>query len=57
MRTLAFKTRMIGLASEINAEIPTFVVRKVADALNREAAQLTTRVGGVSFPGREERSL
>lgn len=34
MRTLAFKTRMIELASEINAEMPAFVVRKVADALN-----------------------
>jgi UDP-N-acetyl-D-glucosamine dehydrogenase len=34
MRTLSFKTRMIELASEINAEMPAFVVRKVADALN-----------------------
>ncbi|MGI9179345.1 MAG: nucleotide sugar dehydrogenase [Longimicrobiaceae bacterium] len=37
MRTLAFKTRMIELASEINAEMPAFVVRKVADALNDDA--------------------
>ncbi|MDQ3388650.1 MAG: nucleotide sugar dehydrogenase, partial [Gemmatimonadota bacterium] len=37
MRTLAFKTRLIELASEINAEMPGFVVRKVADALNEEA--------------------
>ncbi len=37
MRTLAFKTRMIELASEINAEMPAFVVRKVADALNDES--------------------
>ena len=36
MRTLAFKTRMIELSSEINAEMPGFVVRKVADALNEE---------------------
>jgi UDP-N-acetyl-D-glucosamine dehydrogenase len=36
MRTLAFKTRMIELASEINAEMPTFVVRKVADGLNED---------------------
>jgi len=36
MRTLAFKTRMIELASEINGEMPAFVVRKVADALNEE---------------------
>jgi UDP-N-acetyl-D-glucosamine dehydrogenase len=34
MRTLAYKTRMIELASEINAEMPSFVVRKIADALN-----------------------
>ena len=34
MRTLEYKTRMIELASEINAEMPAFVVRKVADALN-----------------------
>nr|MBA2245985.1 nucleotide sugar dehydrogenase [Gemmatimonadota bacterium] len=37
MRTLAFKTRMIELASEINAEMPAFVVRKVADALNDDS--------------------
>jgi UDP-N-acetyl-D-glucosamine dehydrogenase len=36
MRTLAFKTRMIELASEVNAEMPAFVVRKIADALNDE---------------------
>lgn len=34
MRTLAFKTRMIEVASEINSEMPQFVVRKVSDALN-----------------------
>jgi UDP-N-acetyl-D-glucosamine dehydrogenase len=34
MRTLSFKTRMIELSSEINAEMPQFVIRKVADALN-----------------------
>ena len=34
MRTLAFKTRLIELASEINGEMPAFVVRKVADSLN-----------------------
>jgi UDP-N-acetyl-D-glucosamine dehydrogenase len=34
MRTLSFKTRMIELSSEINAEMPAFVVTKVADALN-----------------------
>jgi UDP-N-acetyl-D-glucosamine dehydrogenase len=36
MRTLSFKTRMIELSSEINAEMPTFVVRKLGDALNDE---------------------
>lgn len=34
MRTLAFRTRMIELASEINSEMPAFVVQKVADCLN-----------------------
>lgn len=34
MRSLAYKTRMIELASEINAEMPAYVVRKVVDALN-----------------------
>jgi UDP-N-acetyl-D-glucosamine dehydrogenase len=37
MRTLAFKTRMIELASEINSEMPAFVVRKVADCLNEDS--------------------
>jgi UDP-N-acetyl-D-glucosamine dehydrogenase len=36
MRTLNYKTRMIELASEVNAEMPEFVVRKVADALNED---------------------
>ena len=40
MRTLAYKTRMIELASEINAEMPHFVVQKVADALNDERKPL-----------------
>ena len=34
MRTLQFKTRMIELASEINAEMPAYVVQKAVDALN-----------------------
>ena len=34
MRTLHYKTRMIELASEINAEMPEYVVQKVADTLN-----------------------
>ncbi|HEU0300594.1 MAG TPA: nucleotide sugar dehydrogenase [Longimicrobium sp.] len=37
MRTLSYKTRMIELASEINSEMPQFVVRKVADCLNDAA--------------------
>jgi UDP-N-acetyl-D-glucosamine dehydrogenase len=40
MRTLAYKTRMIELSSEINAEMPRYVVRKVADALNEERKPL-----------------
>jgi len=40
MRTLAFKTRMIELASEINSEMPLFVVRKVADELNERSKPL-----------------
>ncbi|MEX2284993.1 MAG: nucleotide sugar dehydrogenase [Gemmatimonadota bacterium] len=34
MRTLEFKTRLIELASEINSDMPAYVVRKVARALN-----------------------
>lgn len=34
MRTLAFKTRMIELASEINANMPLSIVEKVGTALN-----------------------
>ena len=35
MRTLNYKTRFIELASEINAEMPTFVADKVREALSR----------------------
>jgi UDP-N-acetyl-D-glucosamine dehydrogenase len=34
MRTLSFKTRLIELASEINSDMPQYVVRKTASALN-----------------------
>ncbi|MEK7401069.1 MAG: nucleotide sugar dehydrogenase [Gemmatimonadota bacterium] len=34
MRTLSYKTRFIDLASEINSEMPDYVVKKVAAALN-----------------------
>ena len=36
MRTLNYKTRFIDLASEINAEMPIFVVGKVREVLNRK---------------------
>ena len=36
MRTLNYKTRFIDLASEINSEMPAYVVEKVSDALNDE---------------------
>lgn len=40
MRTLHFKTRMIDLASDINSEMPQFVVRKANDALNQRGKAL-----------------
>lgn len=40
MRTLSFKTRIIEVASEINAEMPAYVVRKAADALNERGKSL-----------------
>ena len=36
MRTLNYRTRFIDLASEINSEMPDYVVEKVAWALNEE---------------------
>ena len=36
MRTLNYKTRFIDLASEINSEMPSYVVEKVVDGLNDE---------------------
>jgi UDP-N-acetyl-D-glucosamine dehydrogenase len=45
MRTLSYKTRMIELASEINTEMPRYVVEKAADVLNTEGrAMLGARV-------------
>lgn len=35
MRSLQFKTRMIEVASDVNSEMPQFVVRKVGDVLNQ----------------------
>jgi UDP-N-acetyl-D-glucosamine dehydrogenase len=37
MRTLQFRTRMIEVASEINAEMPAYVVSRAADALNERS--------------------
>ncbi|HUP89616.1 MAG TPA: nucleotide sugar dehydrogenase [Longimicrobiales bacterium] len=34
MKTLNYKTRMIELAGEVNAEMPEYVVEKIQDALN-----------------------
>ena len=34
---MGYKTRMIDLASEINTEMPAYVVSKVADALNGDS--------------------
>ncbi len=36
MRTLNYKTRFIDLASEINSQMPAYVVEKVAQALNQD---------------------
>ncbi|HVX37989.1 MAG TPA: nucleotide sugar dehydrogenase [Gemmatimonadaceae bacterium] len=36
MRTLNYKTRFIDLASEINTQMPAYVVEKVAQALNQD---------------------
>ncbi len=41
MRTLSYKTRLIELASEINAEMPAFVARKVMDGLNEDGRALS----------------
>ncbi|HEY0021086.1 MAG TPA: nucleotide sugar dehydrogenase [Longimicrobium sp.] len=52
MRTLSYKTRMIELASEINGEMPGFVVRKVADSLNNARKAIngsTVLVLGVAY--------
>jgi UDP-N-acetyl-D-glucosamine dehydrogenase len=40
MRNLSFKTRMIEVASEINAEMPEYTVNKVALALNEQGLSL-----------------
>jgi UDP-N-acetyl-D-glucosamine dehydrogenase len=40
MRTLNYKTRFIDLASEINSQMPDYVVEKVARALNDDSKSL-----------------
>jgi UDP-N-acetyl-D-glucosamine dehydrogenase len=37
MKTLNYRTRLIEVASEINAEMPHFVVEKIGDALNEHS--------------------
>ncbi len=52
MRTLNYKTRFIELASEINSEMPVFVVDKIRDALNRNRKAVngsTVFVLGVAY--------
>jgi UDP-N-acetyl-D-glucosamine dehydrogenase len=41
MRTMQYRTRMIEVASEINADMPHYVTRKAADALNDEGKALS----------------
>ncbi len=36
MKTLSFKTRMIEVASEINSEMPNYVVEKIGNKLNEQ---------------------
>jgi UDP-N-acetyl-D-glucosamine dehydrogenase len=40
MRTLNYKTRFIDLASEINSQMPAYVVEKIANALNDDRKPL-----------------
>jgi UDP-N-acetyl-D-glucosamine dehydrogenase len=52
MRTLSFKTRLIELASEINSDMPHYVVRKVASALNdssRSVRNSSVLVLGIAY--------
>jgi UDP-N-acetyl-D-glucosamine dehydrogenase len=41
MKTLQYRTRMIEVASEINSDMPQYVARKAADALNYEGKALS----------------
>jgi UDP-N-acetyl-D-glucosamine dehydrogenase len=52
MKTLSFRTRMITVADEINAEMPAYVVRKISDALNdasRSARGSRVLVLGIAY--------
>ena len=52
MRTLNYKTRFIDLASEINSEMPAYVVEKISAALNDERKAVngsTVIVLGVAY--------
>jgi UDP-N-acetyl-D-glucosamine dehydrogenase len=52
MRTLNYKTRFIDLASEINSGMPSFVVAKIAAALNEDRKPVNgsrTLVIGVAY--------
>ena len=52
MRTLSFKTRMIELASEINAEMPVVVVEKILNELNDQGKSIKNAnvlILGVSY--------
>jgi UDP-N-acetyl-D-glucosamine dehydrogenase len=52
MRTLNYKTRFIDLASEINSQMPAFVVEKVSQALNHDRKPLngsTVLMLGVAY--------
>tara|TARA_A100001015_G_scaffold289250_1_gene360924 strand:- start:140 stop:1480 length:1341 start_codon:yes stop_codon:yes gene_type:complete len=52
MRTLSFKTRMIELASEINAEMPEVVVEKILHELNDQGKSIKNAnvlILGVSY--------
>ncbi|UCC72432.1 MAG: nucleotide sugar dehydrogenase [Gemmatimonadota bacterium] len=52
MRTLDYKTRLVELASEINAEMPRYVSAKTADLLNEQGKPVkgsTVLVVGVAY--------
>ena len=42
MRTLSYKTKMIEVASEINTNMPFYIVQKISDELNKNNKSLNT---------------